>query len=33
LHIPDKNGNVDDIVLGHPNIEEYSVRQDLNAGI
>jgi hypothetical protein len=26
IHTPDKNGISDDIVLGHPNVEEYAVR-------
>jgi hypothetical protein len=32
IHTPDRNGHLDDIVLGHPTVEEYSVRADLNAG-
>lgn len=26
IHTPDRNGVLDDIVLGHPTVEEYTVR-------
>lgn len=26
IHTPDRNGEVDDIVLGHPTVEDYAVR-------
>ena len=25
IHTPDRNGNLDDIVLGHPTVEDYAV--------